>query len=255
MTKKLPKALPSWNGALLPTTPSGGSKDGGSSADTTGNANGNGKIDPSSWRVTYLRLHARTLTPREAKNVTHKVPDVRRMGVPRGREPLSLEEMWEMARVESFAPGDEVIFLRCSRRFRLWGGDEGLKERAEKCTGCWYMYSYIYTICNSMCSPLSQIQNPIAATSYRIRNPSTLTPPLFDTFVKRPILKRQSLILNTQITTIPTAGRLRRSRRISSGAELGALARQRNLRRPRKALLPKRSRALLERQQLRRIGR
>lgn len=49
---------------------------------------------------------------REAKNIAPRVPDVRRMGVPRGREPLSLAEMWEMARVESFAPGDEVVFLR-----------------------------------------------------------------------------------------------------------------------------------------------
>lgn len=38
--------------------------------------------------------------------------DVRRLGVPKGREPLSLEEMWQMAKVESYAPGDEVVFLR-----------------------------------------------------------------------------------------------------------------------------------------------
>lgn len=38
--------------------------------------------------------------------------DVRRLGVPKGREPLSLEEMWQMAKVEAYAPGDEVVFLR-----------------------------------------------------------------------------------------------------------------------------------------------
>lgn len=42
----------------------------------------------------------------------HRGIDVRRLGVPKGREPLSLEEMWEMAKVESYAPGDEVVFLR-----------------------------------------------------------------------------------------------------------------------------------------------
>lgn len=42
----------------------------------------------------------------------HRVADVRRLGVPKGREPLSLEEMWDVAKVESYAPGDEVIFLR-----------------------------------------------------------------------------------------------------------------------------------------------
>lgn len=42
----------------------------------------------------------------------HRGVDVRKLGVPKGREPLSLEEMWEMAKVESYAPGDEVVFLR-----------------------------------------------------------------------------------------------------------------------------------------------
>ena len=45
-------------------------------------------------------------------NGAHRGIDVRRLGVPKGREPLSLEEMWEMAKVESYAPGDEVVFLR-----------------------------------------------------------------------------------------------------------------------------------------------
>lgn len=38
--------------------------------------------------------------------------DVRKLGVPKGREPLSLEEMWQMAKVELYTPGDEVVFLR-----------------------------------------------------------------------------------------------------------------------------------------------
>ena len=55
---------------------------------------------------------------RGAKNIAPRVPDVRRMGVPRGRELLSLAEMWEMARVESFASGDEVrSFLEVGRLF------------------------------------------------------------------------------------------------------------------------------------------
>lgn len=60
-----------------------------------------------------MSLYARTLNPREAKSLgSTRTPDVRRLGVPRGREPLSLEEMWELARVESYGPGDEVVFLR-----------------------------------------------------------------------------------------------------------------------------------------------
>ncbi|CAN0242241.1 unnamed protein product, partial [Laminaria digitata] len=104
LTKKLPAFLPQWNGTLSPLPPS--------AAAAAANGNSRGGADLSSWRVGYLRLHARTLTARDAKSTAHRVPDVRRMGVPKGREPLSLEEMWEMARVESFAPGDEVVFLR-----------------------------------------------------------------------------------------------------------------------------------------------
>eukprot|EP00903_Cladosiphon_okamuranus_P020548 g18860.t1 len=125
LTKKLPSSLPNWDGTLA-TPPTSAPSVPPPPVDTAapGATNGvPGVVDPaetSSWRVTYLRLHARTLAARDAKslssNGSHRGIDVRRLGVPKGREPLSLEEMWEMAKVESYAPGDEVVFLRTAAK-------------------------------------------------------------------------------------------------------------------------------------------
>lgn len=124
LTRKLPTYLTSWDGTISSTSSSSSSSSP-SAAATEGLGD---EQEPLSWRVNYLRLHARTLIAREAKNLTNRVPDVRRLGVPRGRDPLSLEEMWEMARVESFAPGDEVVFLRCPKikSFFFFVGADGL---------------------------------------------------------------------------------------------------------------------------------
>ncbi|CAM9496457.1 unnamed protein product [Ectocarpus sp. 12 AP-2014] len=123
LTKKLPASLPNWNGTISaepspsPSHPAVVAKPATNGVPPAG-------MDPASaslsWRVGYLRLHARTLLARDAKSLGssggHRGVDVRRLGVPKGREPLSLEEMWDIAKVESFAPGDEVVFLRTAAK-------------------------------------------------------------------------------------------------------------------------------------------
>ncbi|CAM9289215.1 unnamed protein product [Ectocarpus sp. 8 AP-2014] len=123
LTKKLPASLPSWDGTIsAEPSPSPGHPAVVAKPATNGVPPAG--MDPASaslsWRVAYLRLHARTLVARDAKNLGssggHRGVDVRRLGVPKGREPLSLEEMWDVAKVESFAPGDEVVFLRTAAK-------------------------------------------------------------------------------------------------------------------------------------------
>ncbi|CAM9350679.1 unnamed protein product [Scytosiphon promiscuus] len=124
LTKRLPKTLPNWDGTVSDgpcSSPPAPAADNGVHPESSGAAADAAAAAANSWRVAYLRLHARLLPSREAKSLSssgggHRMVDVRRLGVPKGREPLSLEEMWDVAKVESYAPGDEVVFLRTAAK-------------------------------------------------------------------------------------------------------------------------------------------
>ncbi|CAM9527102.1 unnamed protein product, partial [Ectocarpus sp. 8 AP-2014] len=124
LTKKLPASLLNFDGTIsAEPSPSPGHP--AMVAKPATNGVPPAGMDPASAslsrRVAYLRPYARTLLARDAKNLGsstggHRGVDVRRLGVPKGREPLSLDEMWDIAKVEYFAPREEVVFLRTAAK-------------------------------------------------------------------------------------------------------------------------------------------